>query len=198
MRPVVIPVGSTFGDWTVIGDQYRSNKMTFVPCRCVCGAERDLHAGNLRSGKSTGCGCRAGGKITARKTRHGLSDGPEHQTWQAIRKRCENPHNPSFKDYGARGIFVCDRWRESFENFLADMGPRPGPGYSIDRINNDGPYSPENCRWATKVEQNRNRRNTVRVMFNGRERTLGEVAEETGIKITVLSARYHAGRPLIP
>lgn len=197
MRAVIIPVGSEFGDWTVVRPQYRANGMTYVPCRCVCGTERDIHGNNLRQGKTTGCGCRAGSKISASKTRHGISDGPEHNTWMRIRQRCENPSNKSFRDYGARGIFVCERWRESFDNFLADMGARPGPDYSIERINNDGPYSPENCMWATRKEQNRNKRNTVRVLHDGQVKALKQVSEETGIPWHLVYRRYRKGLPLV-
>lgn len=198
MRLTNTPIGTTFGDWTVIADSYRTNAMTYVPCRCVCGKEKHVHSANLNSGKSTGCGCNAGAKITRSKTRHGLSDGPEHITWMHMRKRCGDPADKSYKNYGGRGIFVCDRWKKSFEQFLADMGRRPGPEYSIERVNNNGPYSPENCRWATRKEQGINKRNNIHVVHNGTTKPLVAVAEETGICAATLYTRYYAGRPLIP
>lgn len=90
---------------------------------------------------------------------------PELNAWKALKQRCLNPKNPGFADYGGRGITVCDRWRDSYENFLADMGRRPTPKHSLDRKDNDGPYSPENCHWTTQAEQN----------FNSRPRKLTDV-----------------------
>lgn len=197
MKLANIPIGASFGDWTVVSDSYRINAMKYVPCQCVCGNERHVLAGNLNSGKSTGCGCKSGAKITKAKTRHGMSDSPEHITWIHMRKRCGDTADKSYKNYGGRGIFVCERWQESFENFLSDMGCRPGSEYSIERINNDGPYSPENCKWATRKEQSINKRNNIRVIYNGAVKTISDIANETGVSVATLYTRYYAGRPLV-
>lgn len=128
--------------------------------------------------------------------RHGESTStfrtPENSAWQNMRARCLRPSHPSYSRYGGRGIQVCERWRV-FENFLADMGRRPGPGYSIERIDNDGPYSPENCRWATSREQRRNTRATHLLTLNGRTQCITDWAAELGISLSTIRYRIRAG-----
>lgn len=122
--------------------------------RCECGGSVVTRTGSVRSGHTQSCGCQ---KIES-ATSHGMSRSPEYRAWGAIFQRCVNPKNKSFKNYGARGITICERWR-TFENFLADMGPRPSKDHSIDRYpDNDDGYKPSNCRWATWDEQAANRR----------------------------------------
>ena len=123
-------------------------------CRCACGMTTIVVGGELRRGNSTSCGCyRREAPIT-----HGASRTPEHNCWQNMKQRCSNPSRPDYQHYGGKGIRVCNRWLDSFENFLEDIGPRPSPKHSIDRIDSDGDYTPENCRWATKVVQVRESR----------------------------------------
>jgi hypothetical protein len=146
----VLHVGEVIGRWTVVdrgpNDSARSSQWV---CRCACGTERLVRADRLRAGKSKSCGCQ-------RVSMRGLT--AEGVCWRGMKQRCRNPNNPAYPSYGGRGITVCERWN-SFENFYADMGPRPSPQHSIDRWpNNDGNYEPGNCRWATKSEQNENRR----------------------------------------
>lgn len=105
-----------------------------------------------KSSKQKFCSSKCG----THNKKHGLTDTPENRCWRNIRRRCNSVHRPSYKYYGGRGIKLCERWND-FNNFLADMGPRPGPEYSVERIDNDGHYEPGNCRWATQAEQNKNK-----------------------------------------
>jgi hypothetical protein len=126
---------------------------------CDCGTERMVHLQNLMTRKSESCGCLAAEKSTKRATIHGDAGSDEHHCWLGMLSRCSNPNATKYSSYGGRGIKVCDRWRESYSNFLADMGRKPTPQHSIDRYpDNDGNYEPTNCRWATKLEQRLNQR----------------------------------------
>lgn len=122
----------------------------------------------------------------------GKKRSPEYETWRSMMARCTNPNRPAFKDYGARGISVCPRWRQ-FENFLLDMGTRTSKQHSLDRTNNDLGYSPENCRWATRLEQARNTRRAKPVTAFGKTQCISAWATETGIQACVIGARLIAG-----
>lgn len=119
---------------------------------------------------------------------------PLYSVWQNMKRRCDNPNMKSYKDYGGRGIYVCDSWSQSFKAFLDDMGPRPD-GHSIDRIDNNGPYSPENCRWASKSEQQRNQRNTRIVIIDGAKLRACDLAESSGLKTDTIIERAERGLP---
>lgn len=116
-----------------------------------------------------------------------------YAVWKAMISRCHNPENKSFSRYGDRGIFVCRRWRYSFENFVADMGNRPSRDHQVERVNNDGPYSPENCVWADRSSQARNRRDTRWLTMGGKTRCLKEWSELTGIRSSTICVRLKAG-----
>jgi hypothetical protein len=160
-------------------------RISFWRCKCDCGNETAIEGSRLRKGKARACGCERG------KDRAGLSKSPAYSSWMAMTIRCQNPNYHSFKNYGGRGIKVCERWSE-FENFLTDMGPRP-KGTSLDRINNDGNYEPGNCRWATKKTQDNNRRTCKPVTFKGRTLPVSEWAKELGLNHITLRTRLSRG-----
>ena len=116
-----------------------------------------------------------------------------YNTWQKILSRCLNQNDKVYKNYGGRGIKVCDRWADSFENFLKDMGKKPSAKHSIERIDNNGDYSPENCRWATPKEQTWNRRNTIYVDYNGKKIALPELAHQFNMKTSIVYKRLKRG-----
>lgn len=124
---------------------------------------------------------------------HGQSRTPEYQVWQNMLQRCFNPNSPIFADYGGRGITVCDRWLDSFENFIGDMGPRPFPGAEIDRENNDGNYEPGNCRWVGRVANCDNKRSARRITHGGRTMSVTAWARELSIPRSSLDRRVRAG-----
>lgn len=185
------PIGQKFGRLTVTGDAPRTHKyLRRVFAKCECGTVKDYQLSNLLNGITKSCGCILRDMVPANLT-HGHSCGvgtsSTYQSWYAMKQRCTNPKHKKWKDYGGRGIMVCDRWLNSFENFLADMGERPG-GRTLDRREVNGNYEPNNCRWATPVEQARNRRAFL-IEFNGERRCLAEWAEVLGIKADILSKR---------
>jgi hypothetical protein len=154
--------GQRFGMWMVL---HPTRAHTRWWCRCDCGAERDVVRINLTQGYSKSCGCRQSEVASKALTKHGYcrADSPylsEYAIWSSMRTRCRNPRATGYENYGGRGIDVCERW-QTFENFLADMGPRPTPKHSLDRIDNDGNYEPSNCRWASREAQARNQRRYI-------------------------------------
>lgn len=155
-------------------------------CLCDCGVEKTVLGQSLRSGATLSCGCyhrevTSGGP--AHNRTHNMRNTPEYNIWSMIKNRCTNPNCNRHAFYKDKGIKVCDRWLgpNGFINFIEDMGMRPGPGYSIDRIDNDGDYTPENCRWATKKEQSNNQSRNLLLSYMGRTQTLALWCDELGL-----------------
>jgi hypothetical protein len=164
--------GQRFGRLTVV--RRAPPPRTRWHCRCDCGGESISPTSTLRSGASQSCGClqreRASASAKIKQVKHGATAGrknsPEYYSWCAMKTRCLNRNVIEYQRYGGAGVTISDRWLNNFEAFLEDMGPRPGPDYSLDRYPNKfGNYGPDNCRWATRVEQQNNRRD----IENGRK-----------------------------
>lgn len=156
-------IGRRFGCWTILRlARLDSRRNRIWICRCDCGTEREVWQTNLYSGLSFSCGCRKGERIAAalRKYHAPTATIAEYGIWLRMRQRCTNPADTSYARYGGRGIRVCRSWDESFDEFYRDMGSRPSPEHSLERVNNDGDYAPDNCCWILLGEQARNKRST--------------------------------------
>lgn len=186
----------TYGHWQLLEDESAARGTPKkVVCRCVCGAERPVSLCNLKAGRTSSCGC-----TQRHPTKHGHSRGtqgsdprgPTYNSWRGMLDRCRGPSSISYRNYGARGIAVCERWGD-FRSFLADMGERPSLKHSLDRINNDLGYEAANCRWATAKEQSRNRRTNRFVTAFGKTLTLAEWADRSAIPMNRIAARLARG-----
>lgn len=195
----IITPGDRFGRWTALeateSRTYPSGAtIHFRECRCDCGKVQFVSEYKLRIGWSQSCRCLQAEITTKRSTKHGFSPKIRKRpkiygVWCNMINRCTNPNVRQYEDYGGRGIAVCERWLNNFENFLEDMG-EPPPGLTIDRLDNDKGYFKENCAWRTPVHQARNRRNSIWLTFGGMTLTLPEWAERLGMSYRMIRARY--------
>jgi hypothetical protein len=181
--------GITFGRLKVARhvESNAQSRDAYWECVCECGSIIRVRGTNLRSGQTQSCGCYQKQRVSEAQTKHGCAkpnaQTPEYKVWSRVIARCCDPKSDHFDRYGGRGIEMCWRWRNSFENFLADMGPRPSPNHSIERENNNGNYEPGNCRWATRAEQSVNKSNTVMVRAGGKEMSLAVLAREANLPV---------------
>lgn len=190
--------GQVFGRLTVasLSNNKATNRGAMWFCRCACGSEIEVRADSLIDNNTRSCGClqkEIAGEIGKNSATHGASHTVEFYIWGGMLGRCTNPNDPAYCNYGARGISVCNRWLHSFENFLADMGYRPSPDYSIDRIDNNGNYEPGNCRWATRNEQANNRRNNIFYNYDGVDYSLLDISMKFNIKPATFHRRITVG-----
>lgn len=185
--------GRRFGKFVVIA--FHKPKPTYWLCRCDCGNERSVAAWTLKSGASKSCGCHKREKLIISNRTHGRTHSREYSSWRGMKERCNNPKNIGFSNYGGRGIKVCKRWLNSFVNFVLDMGKCP-PGFSLDRINNDGNYCPSNCRWADRTTQHCNQRRARMITHNGKTQNLKLWSKEVGVSQSVIAYRLKRQYPI--
>lgn len=193
--------GQRFGRLVATADAGRGKYGVQWSCICDCGTTRVVPTTALRSGNTKSCGCLAS-DMTAARNRAARNDSmpyrahpTEHVIWRTMIARCHNPRSKDYRNYGGRGIRVCPEWRQSFATFFADMGERPA-GMQIDRRDNDGPYAPDNCRWATVAVNAQNRRTTCWLTLDGVTLHLRGWAQRTGLSHQVIRHRLNAGWPL--
>lgn len=191
-------IGNKFCKLTVmsVSDKKSTSRGTRYTCKCDCGNTVDVRSSNLSNGHTRSCGClqvQVISNICKNRITHGLINTSEYGVWNKMKQRCINSNNPAYKNYGGRGITVCNRWLNSFEDFYKDMGPRPSENHTIDRMNNNGNYEPENCYWATWIQQANNRRNNRIVFYNNTKYTIAQLSRKYNINSNLLNSRLYLG-----
>jgi len=195
-----IEVGFTNNRLTVIGESTFINNRYYYLCRCSCSNKTEFYVrkDSLLNGHTKSCGCLNKEKIAVYgklKNKHGESYGKnrtlEYNCWQVMIQRCTNEKNPNYSRYGGRGITVCDRWLKSFENFISDMGRKPKKEYSIERVDVNGNYCPENCIWIPMSDQHKNRRNRFDLKITNNNATDIRIQYAKGEKVKELASKYN-------
>lgn len=187
-------IGKKFGQLTIIAtDGFGKRGKATVTCRCDCGKLHTCVWGNVRGGKTSRCPECHKAKHMERITKHGGAYSREYRIWSHIKIRCRNTNDKMYKYYGGRGIKICDKWFNSFEEFRKDVGPRPSTIHSLDRINNDGHYEPGNVRWATPEQQSQNTRIARKIQFHGGVFSASYIARKLSISAAFVSACDNRG-----
>lgn len=186
-------VGVRYGSWTILEHIPRTAHKYWVLCRCDCGTEKPVMLCNLHGGATHGCLHCKGDRVAQHGATQLGKQRSEYKIWTYMRQRCSNPNRAGYHRYGGRGIKVCERWEGSYQAFIEDMGPRPSPKHSLDRIDNDGDYKKENCRWATREQQRNNCGNSRYLEHGGRRLTLTQWARELGMVPATLTKRFRDG-----
>lgn len=195
-RLIEIAAGDRYGKLSVIGETVRNkcgnqSKRQFL-CQCDCGTKTVAQLTHLRTGHTVSCGCYREARLGDEQRTHGMRDSATYASWVDMKTRCTNPAATGYQYYGGRGIAVCQRWLDSFDAFLEDMGECPA-GLTIDRIDSNKNYEPGNCQWATMTQQARNRRSSRMISHDGRTQCLAAWSEETGIPKSTISNRLRLG-----
>jgi hypothetical protein len=193
-KPITIEPGQKFDRLTVVTSLGVIKSHSMCEVLCDCGKVKIVTATSLKNGKTRSCGCLKIEGLLARSSSHCLSKTPLYSVWKDMMRRCLNPESHEYKNYGERGITVCDAWRNP-ETFIAECPAKPDGPYHFDRIENDGNYEPGNVRWSTRSESMRNVRHNLWIDYNGQRRLLIEVAEELGIRRDTLRARIFKNDP---
>jgi hypothetical protein len=187
--------GKRFSRLLVLGRSHiQSHNVKWV-CQCDCGNIKHIVGANLRSGKTASCGCWLNEVRCTFNRKHGMSTSAEFKVWAGIKKRCLDTSAVGYHRYGGRGITMHPDWLNSFESFYSEMGPRPSPLHSVDRIDNGRGYEPGNCRWSTQSEQCNNKTNNVVLEFLGKRQTLAEWCRELGLHRCTVKNRLNYGWP---
>lgn len=194
-RPAIPIAGRVFSYLTVLSRNPMNSKR--ILCECACGAIKEFSYSNVTSGQTHSCGCKKGELISQHSPHatHRMRHSPEWNIWQGMLRRCHSEGDKAFRHYGGRGIFVCDQWRHSFAQFYSDMGPRP-KGLTMERKQNDGPYSPDNCMWADWFQQANNRRSSVKITHDGKTLSPAQWALLIGVPVGTIHKRRSAGMPV--
>lgn len=185
-------IGNQYGRLLVIS-RLRVGRKTYCECKCECGNVKSIRQDHLQSGGVVSCGCFRSEAASANSSSHKSTGSPEYVAWSHMRQRCTNKNSADYADYGGRGVKVCDSWMHSFTQFLSDMGVKPSPKHSIDRIDVNGDYDPANCRWATSNEQARNKRSSRVICAFGETKSIHEWAEEIGVTALAIWKRLERG-----
>jgi hypothetical protein len=189
-RPLIDISGQKFGRITAIS---HIPKTSFWICKCECGKEKNIQGSDLRRGFTRSCGC-WNSEVSSAKATHGKSRTLEYAAWGKAKERCTKPSSKGWKYYGARGIKMHPEWIESFEKFIDYLGPKPGPHYTVDRIDNNGNYEPGNVRWATMETQSNNKRNNVTFYIGNKKWTIARAARHFNVCRSSLQRRIRSGQ----
>ena len=201
MKELINLSGRKFGDWIVLYESPKRGNARMWHCRCICGKEKDVYQGNLIHGRSLGCRCSASNRLAERKMTHGLTDSRLYGVWQNMKRRCYDSSSVSYQNYGGRGIGICKDWlgENGFSKFYewsvnnGYCAEAPRGDCTIDRIDVNGNYCPENCRWVSLQEQSRNKRSTKWIEYEGETISLAEFCEKYGVSVSLASERLARG-----